>query len=255
MALLNLTDEDLVILRKVISEVMGDRKNFPSQNQLWDLPTAPEVYVAYVPEGGIPSVDPVGTGSASAEPGWAECNIFQIVEGELQDTESTRDVYNISDSEIPQGWCLVVRDKFGQWIAVTGGGGGAGCESRNEIWHIVTIGDPTVGYIDLTVVINGVSELVRIQWDDTDGEVSTAFLGHSEIGIGDIGVIGGPLPNTIIQVSFDGALAGQSIPPPVVTFNYLGDTIGTGSGTGTGDIDGTGVAAFVLRAQAGFGGE
>lgn len=86
-----------------------------------DLPTAPEVYVAKTPDGGIPAAT---TADDEVTPGVAECDIYRLISGVFTPVEHlVRDVYNIFTTVIPADkWIVVERDKFGQWYAVTASG-------------------------------------------------------------------------------------------------------------------------------------
>lgn len=105
-----------------------------------DLPAAPDVYLAWVPDGGqIPRLSHVGFDSGTGtygtgtgtydednanEPGSVTLNIFRIreIEGGNQVKlvpHLTREVFNVSRTAIlgPK-WVVVARDKFGSWIAL-----------------------------------------------------------------------------------------------------------------------------------------
>lgn len=86
--------------------------------------TAPEVYVARTPGGGIPALA-AGRGSEGSDiPGSAECEIFRVVYTtdvpELLPIDGmVHQVLNLSAEPIPNDLpILVVRDKSGSWFAV-----------------------------------------------------------------------------------------------------------------------------------------
>lgn len=102
------------------------------------LPQTPEVYVARTPPGGIPALDAQGTGTSDDDsPGSATCDLYRIVQDfgagtgtaddgppSLRPTGRTKLVYNLSEAAVDgDAWVLVVRDKFGNWVASGGAGG------------------------------------------------------------------------------------------------------------------------------------
>lgn len=112
----------------------------------------PEVYVARVPAGGIPETD-AGTGS-DVTVSSVECAIYQLVGDELQPTNFTQYVRNPFAGTVPSGLTLVLRDKFGDWYAIAGGGdgipadlddpAGGGCElARLKTTDCIKVTGPT----------------------------------------------------------------------------------------------------------------
>jgi hypothetical protein len=82
----------------------------------------PEIYIAKTPGGGIPAFD--GTNISAAD-----CEIYRTVDlntpTTLEDAGFTKTVYNLSSASIPANTFIqVMRDKFGRWLQVMGGGGG-----------------------------------------------------------------------------------------------------------------------------------
>lgn len=122
------TPGELSILRSIIRKERNSLVN--SQNARPgevpdDAPQAPETYIALVPAGGIPAATPpTGTGEIEYldgdKPGSAECEIYKIVNNELNGINQNKEVYNITDQDITQSWVTIVRDKFGNWIAQIG---------------------------------------------------------------------------------------------------------------------------------------
>jgi hypothetical protein len=89
---------------------------------------APEVYIAKVQStpGSIPALTEAGEGESYAHPGYAPCDIYQILPGvESANWDLTPisklsfPVFNLSTSEITDDWILVIRSKSGHWIAST----------------------------------------------------------------------------------------------------------------------------------------
>ncbi len=144
MAKFVLSEADKALLERLAQE----SKNRPIRGSGGGDPepvvgTAPEVYIAITPVDGIPAID-------AFVPGSAECDVYRILLNEVgtadpPETEPglelvdgvTRTVYNLTESAIiGESWVLVVRDKFGSWIAIwtvalpgTGSGGFNGAVS------------------------------------------------------------------------------------------------------------------------------
>lgn len=124
----------------------------------------PEVYAARAPTGGIPALDRQTTGTGSLDlgddrPGSATCDTYRIVEvgssSVLRPVPGlTRKVYNFSVTAVPAYyWVLAVRDKWGRFWAVPGGGtdisGGIGVDEKAK----VSSNDTTAGYLNGKLVV------------------------------------------------------------------------------------------------------
>lgn len=123
--------DDLDILRTLVAEYRRRPKDRPRSDPTPPLPTAPEVYVVLTPDGGIPGLTEsadVGTEfGEDDEPGSADCQIYRRVSGVLIPQGFTRTVYNLSADAIGGSqWVGVVRDKWGDWYAMSGVPGPAG---------------------------------------------------------------------------------------------------------------------------------
>lgn len=130
-----LTEKDRELIRGLIAEERrrygGTAQRPHNDGEDWQTP---EVYVANTPEGGIPALSDLGTGSGAGPgdvPGYADCDIYKIkLDGDGEPTtvkagSLSKRVYNFSASGITgDSWVLTIRDKFGKWIAVVGGGSG-----------------------------------------------------------------------------------------------------------------------------------
>lgn len=95
------------------------------------------------------------------------------------------------------------------------------------MWKFIIGGNPTGGSFTFDLNVLGVTDEIEIAFDDTDAEVKTAFETHTNIGSGDVGIIGGPLPTTDFTVEFTGDLAKHLMLPPT-TIDFSGLTGGTG---------------------------
>lgn len=129
-----LTDADRELLRQVIDREKVRQLNTRNRPMVpEEQSTAPEVYVALTPAGGIPALvdlDPVGTGTGTGfgpsdnMPGVAECLIYQVLQNYpgptpylVKVSNLVLPVYNITSSKVPEKiYVTVNRDKFGSWI-------------------------------------------------------------------------------------------------------------------------------------------
>ncbi len=183
MPLIDFTREQIPELRKIIrSEINSiiNTQNRPSV--IDDGHQAPEVYVALVPEDGIPPVnfDGTGTGSFIADtgdsgdvPGSAVCEIYFLDVNllELKSTGRSETVYNLETLNISgPKWISIHRDKYGRWFAVSSGGV---CDVTNEIQHIVIFGQPTRGTFDVSLTL--------ADPDDLDPDLFSIFKSHKKV--------------------------------------------------------------------------
>jgi hypothetical protein len=86
------------------------------------------------------------------------------------------------------------------------------CDPQNEIQIINIFGSPTGGTFDLDVTVDGTTETMTFNYNDTAAACETELETHSKIASGDVDCTGGPLPNTAVQVEFQGARANVDIP-------------------------------------------
>jgi hypothetical protein len=119
-----LSNED----RNLIKQRLGSRLPVdPSDSSRYSS----EVYIAKVPSGGIPALVPAA-GTAAGEydkPGFEVCDVYQVsyadsgTEFELTPISGlSYPVLNLQESEIAEGWILVVKEKGGKWVACVSGG-------------------------------------------------------------------------------------------------------------------------------------
>ncbi len=136
--LYTLTEDDVKTLRDLVAwsrRGISNTVNRPAPPI--DAPSPRDVYIARAPAEGIPGmvgVEPPTTGSGSGtgtgpdsgfdnRPSGAECQVWRIIRGEqvtdVQETEFTRFVYNVSRSAIAgDDWLYLVQDEFGDWLGV-----------------------------------------------------------------------------------------------------------------------------------------
>jgi hypothetical protein len=141
MARIEWSEEDLRRLLRRLDALDRAVKNARvAQAQRPELGRTPDVYLAWVPSGGIAALTlEAGTGTGTVEtdtPAYADCPIFRVIEGgsevNIEPVGITRRVYNLSTTAVTAfQYVLAVRDKFGTWFAAerqtlaTGGGGGS----------------------------------------------------------------------------------------------------------------------------------
>ncbi len=137
MALVDFSENDLMVLKQIITAVKGGRVNTPtrptSERALTENADhqAPETYIAKTPSGGIPALT---ESSPDEQPGSATCDIYQILDdpvtgvAELQMvTGLNKIVYNLTTDAIDGDTLITVtRTKFGNWMAMVSGG--AACD-------------------------------------------------------------------------------------------------------------------------------
>jgi|SRR5579884_116424 hypothetical protein len=92
--------------------------------------TAPEVYAALTPSGGIPAINFEGTGTGSGNcPGSAVCEIYRFLNPtttcDLLPQKFSKTVHNLGSAIPGHSWILVTRDKYGTWWAVPTAVGGS----------------------------------------------------------------------------------------------------------------------------------
>jgi len=243
------------IIRSELNSVINtqNRPNVPEQ-----LDASSAVYVALVPEDGIPALTyntQVGTSSSGADGteehyaergdivGFQECEIYRInvdanlLNTTLEWTGRTETVYNLDTATVTgPKWISIHKDRWGRWLA---GGGGGVCDSASEIQHIVLWGKPTGGSFNVWLM----DETINIPYNATAEEVEALLQEHTQISdpgtgtstgsgtgvlIDDISVAGGPLPNTPVVVYFIGDLA--NTPISLMYLNISGLTGGIGVG-------------------------
>lgn len=116
-----ITEADHSLIQGVIRAVRSRRLNTPQHSAQVPVSQSPELYVAKVPNGGIPAR--VGT-----RPGRATCEVYRLSEASdpldlfLEDAQFTLTVYNITSCVATKDDYLPIwRDKFGKWICIPGG--------------------------------------------------------------------------------------------------------------------------------------
>jgi hypothetical protein len=134
-----LSEADEAALKELLDAYRGRGLNTRGRSPGYPLDdgSAPEVYVAKTPTGGIPALDEpgVGTGTSAegAVPGSAECVVYRVLG--LPDspvlyeiTGVSRVVYNLANAAVGGDRLVhVFRDKWGQWWVAGGLADDDGC--------------------------------------------------------------------------------------------------------------------------------
>lgn len=96
--------------------------------------------------------------------------------------------------------------------------------AQSEIQQVTINGTVTGGYFNLG--FNG-TNTADIAWNAADREAIRAFLETiPDIGVGNVEVLGGPLPATPVQIYFKGDLAHRDVPQVYATNALAGEGIG-----------------------------
>lgn len=122
-----LTEAEIALLQKVIDRQLhtpiSTGQGLPPFS---DNPPAPETYIAWPPEGGIPAMTLVGDAGPDGgadQPGSATCDVYKIDNSadppEMAVVSSLdKVVYNLSTNAVPQKWIIITRTKGGRWICL-----------------------------------------------------------------------------------------------------------------------------------------
>lgn len=138
-----LSDKEVEALRKVIRKSANSSAYEKLSYKREEVPNnAPELYIAKIPDGGIPArTESMG----NITPGSAECDIYKI---DLLDDdhlvvveEFTKEVWNITELTIVDEYVLVSRDKWGYWHVLNSSGSLLGKADD----HIAAAGEPGTG--------------------------------------------------------------------------------------------------------------
>lgn len=185
-----------------------------------------DCYIASVGGDGIPA-------RSGTTPGSATCTIYKVkASGLLGTCGFTAKVYNLSESEVGEGYITIIRDKYGKWLAQTGGGG---ADSTKIVKVTGPINESGCYYPG---TVESASELTSLCTDPFDTHTYCHIVVLNSDG-GTISVGSG----TATRVE------------PTVGDRYIGQKIsnlGTGTGTGTGTHDSNPV--YAIRVDQGGGG-
>lgn len=129
MSLRDFSDSEMAILQKIVEDYKRRENRSTETDRLEFSPQASDVYAAKTPVTGIPARE-------GLVPGYAECDIYKMVEDTPQlppvtleavtypdSTPYTKYVYNLSTSPVTDDYIPIEKSKFGFWMPVAGGGG------------------------------------------------------------------------------------------------------------------------------------
>lgn len=197
-----LGENDRNLLRMLVKKVGLIPNSTDSRTeQSNDAQTAPEVYIAEVPQSGIPAM-------VGGVPGYADgVKIFRILGDStnspvMADAGFYRRVYNLSPAAIPgsegtgtgqtstESFILVIRDKFGLWFVESGTQGTGGSVSCAAVASCLGLGSNPDGtpVHHCTTSVTNVCLTTALLTQELDGTVK---LGGVAIGIGGVVVIVG----------------------------------------------------------------
>lgn len=123
-----LSNDEIKILKRFVETLRKQKVNVVNAlqtQQSFDLGQTPDIYIAKTTESsGIPPMTPALTEDDFDVPGYAQCDIYNIIYNDDQQPElkpvtslKERTVFNLSLARVPQGcWIRIQRTKFGQWI-------------------------------------------------------------------------------------------------------------------------------------------
>lgn len=136
MTQLYLTERDAALVQELLNR---SRRNYvkPTTYNPSPLGSAPEVYIVRTPDGGIPALSRPEEGEEGSEsdptqdvPGVAECEVYWLrydgTTASLEKAGFKQTVFNLSDKELKDQWLVIMRDKYGHWLPVIGGGEAGG---------------------------------------------------------------------------------------------------------------------------------
>lgn len=197
-----LSESDREILNKVIKEY----QNRPTKRTIPGVPgpdptdPASPIYVAYIPTSGIPAYSQgsyttgTGTGTRLADDVLSSelCDIYQVVRNDdvatLEPIANELRVYNLGDAIDGDQWVIVVKERFGAWLAINpGSAGGSSLTVEEE--------DTDPSYPNVTT----------LQFDQDDGFVVTQpSVNKALVGLRKPSVVGSTAGDSSLSVPTSG---------------------------------------------------
>ena len=148
MPIIDFTEAEIVLFRQM-TQWYKQHRTVQSVDEDGPAPgDAPEVYIAYIPAGGLPA-------RSGMTPGSVACNIYRITGGTLGQVGTFQEtVYNLSLDVIDEGYTLIIRERFGNWM-VAPAGAASGTPGSGSV---INIGNLTanLSYTDPAAMVNGV---------------------------------------------------------------------------------------------------
>ena len=103
-----------------------------------------------------------------------------------------------------------------------------GCTAANCKMQLTVFGSPTGGTFDIDLLVDGTTDTLTFNYDDTAAEVKTELATHTNLTTAEIDTTGGDFPDATVEIEFKGDVAESSIPLPLLDWSSL--TGGTGVG-------------------------
>lgn len=256
MPLLNFTDADLAILKRLVEDeknrIQGGltRPSTESDHLPEEPPPAPDLYIVKpYPTTGIPALDPGSAEGTASDPddvpGVATCGVYEI-QGDIDSPDLVRipgfdlPVHNLATAAAPQDWTIAARDKFGKWLALISAAGGS--LRLGEINSICDV-DSTTGTGSGSVDTSGEKYLIDLYSDSslpeqTCSETTPVFNESIDCDIIDDDT-GDYLDCTGYESTAYVGTASATCPPTDRGTNYRGRCVGSLAGPTSGDLGAT----------------
>ncbi len=193
------TDEEIELIGRVVARERTDRKNISreitEQGELNQIIQSPEVYVARVPQPGIPALTVVNPGEDKVFS--RVCDIYRLKynisdqQMVLHDMGLRHQVYNVSQDVIDSLYAIIRRDKYGNWIAerpvdLTGTGSGTGSGTGQPLNQFLccaeicdTTGGQSIGNAEDNILFDSISPV----FSDDAVFLLNPFLGELTINV------------------------------------------------------------------------
>lgn len=119
-----LTEGDYVLLLEMLREYRRERKNLDRPIDETTSQKSPDVFIARVPDAGIPALSLVGTaGTEGGEDtaGSATCDIYRVAtDGSLEAYERQKEVFNVHSTAVGGDYTVVIKSKSGTYLVPSG---------------------------------------------------------------------------------------------------------------------------------------
>lgn len=213
-----LTEDDHSTLMTMLALFKANKLNLRIRNSSHPdrAGVSPECYLAYPQSAaGIPGLSSGSTGTSDDIPGSAECDIFQVVDGEIIDAGFSLTVYNLSIANLTQDWIQIQRDKFGTWWAIP----------TAAVANQIVLAEPTIDTATGTSNA-GVAFVGETVYFDTipGGETVTGYVRRGLV------FPGGQFYHILARI--DGVSAADyEVVNPILEFNGYTNAAGTKGGT------------------------
>lgn len=226
-----LNDADREVIKELIRQARVDGQTPTLRSQIDEnTQTAPEVYIAFTPSGGIPA-------RVGVIPGSADCTVYRLQidttgnSYSLADTGNTKTVYNLNTLVTGSSWVIVGREKFGSWFVIASTIASSGATVTVEDNHGNTVSGVDTLFFAYNTVSSGGGTLGLIVPDDASrtvpgiinvpGATNSQWLGNGHKGVDD-------LTTTAIKMLPSGAIGSFSTGNAVAGINPVGTAANSG---------------------------